>query len=92
MAYNLFVAYDLLRPGQNYDAVRDAIKALGQWHQFQLSLFYLHTDLPPAAVYQAVWSVMDPDDRLIVIDAQSGIVSNAPAPLIEAINAIWHRP
>ena len=39
MAYNLFIAYDLMQPGQNYEAVRDRIKSLGQWHQFQLSLF-----------------------------------------------------
>ena len=33
MVYNLFIAYDLMRPGQNYEAVRDRIKSLGQWHQ-----------------------------------------------------------
>ena len=43
MACNLFIAYDLLQPGQNYEAVRDRIKSLGQWPQFQLSLFYVHT-------------------------------------------------
>ena len=43
MAYNLFVAYDLVPPGQNYDAVRDAVRDLGQWHQFQFSLFYVNT-------------------------------------------------
>ena len=43
MSYNFFIAYDLLQPGQNYEAVRDRIKSLGQWHQFQLSLFYVQT-------------------------------------------------
>ncbi len=48
MASNLFIAYDLMKPGQNYDAVRDAIRNLGPWYQFQYSLFYVHTALPLA--------------------------------------------
>src|SRR3546814_7686755 len=27
VAYNLFIAYDLIAPGQNYDTVRDRIKS-----------------------------------------------------------------
>lgn len=36
MPYNLFIAYDLIPPGQNYEAVRQRIRELGQWHQFQV--------------------------------------------------------
>lgn len=43
MSYNLFIAYDLNAPGQNYDAVRDAIRDLGQHWQAQFSLFYVNT-------------------------------------------------
>lgn len=95
MAYNLFIAYDLMQPGQNYDAVRDRIKQLGQWHQFQLSLFYVHTDQPPGTAFAHVWSAMDANDRLAVINAGElvgAIVSNWDHPPIDAINAIWLAP
>lgn len=89
MAHNLFVAYDLMSPGQNYDAVRDRIKSLGQWHQFQYSLFYLHTSYTPAQVYNLVGDVMDSNDRLVVIDACGGVASTWDKPPIPEINAVW---
>ena len=89
MATNLFIAYDLMSPGQNYDQVRDAIKALGKWHQFQYSLFYVSTDLSPGDAYAAVIATMDTNDKLAVIEANSAVVSNYTKPLIDAINAIW---
>jgi hypothetical protein len=95
MAYNLFIAYDLDQPGQNYDGVRDAIKALGKWHQFQYSLFYVHTAHGPEVAYQKVWAAMDTNDRLAVIncaDAIGAIVSNWDHPPLDAINAIWLSP
>lgn len=89
---NLFIAYDLDQPGQNYDAVRDAIKSLGQWHQFQFSLFYVHTPLSAQEAYSRVVRVMDLNDRLAVINAAEylgAVVSTWDRPPIEAINAIW---
>ena len=92
MGYNLFIAYDLMQPGQNYEAVRDQIKNLGQWHQFQLSLFYVHTSQTPQQASAQIFSVMDANDKLAVIDASGGIVSNWDHPPIDAINAIWSNP
>jgi len=87
--FNLFIAYDLMSPGQNYDAVRDAIKDLGQWHQFQYSLFYVSTNTSPEEAFAAVGRHMDTNDRLAVINAESGVVSTWDKPPIDAINAIW---
>ena len=92
MAYNLFIAYDLMTPGQNYEAVRDKIRSLGQWHQFQLSLFYVHTTFTPQQAFAHVVMVMDANDRLAVINAASGIVTSWDRPPIDAINAIWSSP
>lgn len=89
---NLFIAYDLMSPTQNYDAVRDAIKGLGQWHQFQFSLFYVSTFLSPQQAYAAVHAAMDADDRLAVIDASGGVVSTWDRPPIAEINSIWFNP
>jgi hypothetical protein len=47
MAFNLFIAYDLDKPGQNYDGVHARIKSLGRWYHAQQSLFYVHTALTP---------------------------------------------
>lgn len=92
MAHNLFIAYDLNSPGQNYDAVRDAIKALGKWHQFQYSLFYVNTQHTPQLAFALVNAKMDVNDKLAVIDAQSGVVSSWDRPPVDAINAIWFQP
>jgi hypothetical protein len=90
--FNLFIACDLIAPGQNYDGVRDRIKELGQWHQFQLSLFYVSSARSPQQAYAHVAQAMDVGDRLAVIDAKQGVVSNWDHPPIDAINAIWIAP
>lgn len=92
MTYNLFIAYDLNQPGQNYEGVRDAIKGLGRWHQFQLSLFYVNTVHSPQEAYRIIMVAMDGRDKLAVIDAQGGIVSTWDRPPIDAINSIWFAP
>jgi hypothetical protein len=79
----------------NYDAVRDAIRALGQWHQFQFSLFYVHTPLSATDAYNRVIAAMDPNDRLAVIncsDQIGAIVTTWDRPPIDAINSIWLTP
>ncbi len=95
MAYNLFIAYDLNSPGQNYDAVRDRIKDLGPWYQFQYSLFYVNTQYSPAEAYAHVFAALDGNDRLAVINAAfelGAIVTNWDRPPLEAINAVWTKP
>lgn len=89
MAYNLFIAYDLNSPGQNYDVVRDAIKSLGAWWQPQFSLFYVHTAHNPETAFKIVSGVMDGNDKLAVINAEGGIVTTWDAPPISEINAVW---
>ena len=95
MSSNLFVAYDLMSPGQNYDAVRNAIRELGPNWQFQYSLFYVHTDYSPQQAYTHVLASMDRNDRLAVIvcsDVVGAIVTNWDHPPINAINSIWLQP
>lgn len=91
MAKNLFIAYDLMEPGQNYDAVQSAIKQLGKWHQFQYSLFYVHTEFDEHEAARRVLAVMDARDRLLVIDAVGGVSTTWDRPPIAEINAIWFQ-
>lgn len=98
MAYNLFIAYDLIEPGQNYPAVQQKIKELGQWYQFQYSLFYVHSDKSPIQAAAHILPVMDTTgednrgkDRLLVIDANNGWTTTWDKPPIADINALWHQ-
>jgi hypothetical protein len=92
MANNLFIAYDLMSPGQNYDAVRDKIRALGKWYQFQFSLFYVKTETDVKSAHDFIKQAMDPNDKLVVIEASSAWVSTYPMPDIEAVNFEWFAP
>ena len=87
----MFIAYDLMAPGQNYEAVRDAIKSLGASYQFQFSLFYVSTQHSPAGAFAIVYAAMDSGDRLAVIDAQAGVVTTWDRPPIAEINAVWFQ-
>lgn len=89
MAYNLFIAYDLVQPSQNYDAVRQRIRALGESHQYQLSLFYVHTECDPSEAFNRIAPAMDVNDRLLVINAGDGVVTDWGRPPIDAVKAIW---
>ncbi len=89
MAHNLFVAYDLMSPGQNYDAVISSIKELGPHYQFQFSLFYVNTSLSPQKAHAHISNALDVNDRLIVIDAHGAVTSTWDRPPISEINAIW---
>lgn len=68
MANNLFVSYDLHEPGKNYEAVIEAIKALGNWAKAHYSLWYVKSDLTAKQVAEHVRATMDANDKLLVID------------------------
>lgn len=89
MAYNLFVAYDLIPPGQNYDAVQNQIKQLGPWYKLQYSLYYVQSVLDMKAAHDFVRLVMDGSDHLAVIDARDAFVSTLPAGDLAAIRNVF---
>jgi len=76
MTFNYFIAYDLCRPGQNYEDVRERIKSLGPHAWMQQSLFYVQSDMTMQQVHSFIREVMDPNDRLSVIWARDAFVSN----------------
>lgn len=89
MRYNLIVAYDLINPGQNYDLVRARIKQLGLWYQLQYSLFYVSTELTPQQAHAHVSSVIDANDKLLVVNAYGAVVTPLPLGDIDALNNAW---
>jgi hypothetical protein len=86
--HNLVVAYDLIQPGQNYEAIRKRIKELGKYHQFQYSAFYVNTSLTSAEAYDYVAAAMDANDKLLVAEAFN-VVSSSPQSVADAINRVW---
>ena len=59
MAFNYFIAYDLVAPGRNYDAVTERIKSLGLHAHMQFSLFYVQSEFGMADVHARIREVMD---------------------------------
>lgn len=88
---NLLIAYDLNSPGQNYDAVRNAIRSLGAWAQLQYSLFYVQAPLTPQQAYDRVRIFMDADDKLLVAHADQAFVGNYNPVDIVALQAAWRE-
>ena len=89
MKYNLFIAYDLISAGQNYERITDAIKKLGKWHQFQYSLYYVNTEMSAQEAYSFLYDYIDSNDRLCVINAESALVTVWDKPPLDAINTLW---
>src|SRR5271163_1091381 len=72
MANNLFISYDLYKPDRDYADLFKAIKSLGaEWVHLKLTLWFVVTPLSAAAVRARLWTVMQPQDKLIVIDASN---------------------
>ena len=90
MAYNLLITYDLYKQGQDYKAIHEKIKSLGRWYHPQLSVFYVHTALSPVQAHNAVISVMDANDKLIVADLRAIVIAPALKADIDAINGVWN--
>lgn len=72
MANNLFISYDLYAPGQAYNKVIEAIKSHGNWAKVHKSLWYLKSNSTAEKIANDIWSVMDKNDTLIVIDTSNG--------------------
>jgi hypothetical protein len=92
MANNLFISYDLMSPGQKYDAVQNAIKQLGSWAKIHFSLFYVNSSYTAEQAAKHVKAAMDTNDKLIVIDTSSNNAYwyNLPDEVAQAIRANWY--
>lgn len=71
MANNLFLSYDLRDPGQDYENVIKVIKAQGSWAKIHQSYWYINSNFTAEQVATKVWSVMDDNDSLMVVDCSN---------------------
>ena len=88
---NLFIAYDLDAPGQNYQRVEAAITALGHAVKVQLSLYYVKTSMSAKDAEARIWVAMDGNDRLLVIEGADAWWHNALPGAQEFIQDRWNR-
>ena len=86
---NLFISYDLMNPGQNYEAVQEAIKSLGRWYKFQYSLYYINTSHTAQECDVIIGRALDANDRLLIADSRYAVVRGISQAAIDAINAVW---
>lgn len=87
--HNLFIAYDLVSPGQNYEAVQNRIKQLGQWYKLQYSLYYVQSSLALEQANIFVRGVMDENDKLAVIEAYNAWVNQVPLGDLTQLQAVF---
>jgi hypothetical protein len=66
---NLLISYDLMSPGQNYEAVAEAIKKLGSWAKVHYSFWYVKSAYSPSEAAKIVRAAQDQNDSLIIVDA-----------------------
>lgn len=61
------INYDLKRPGQNYEALYEAIKSCGTWWHFLGSTWLVDTSLTSKGVWDRIAPHVDKNDLFLVI-------------------------
>jgi hypothetical protein len=84
MANNLFISYDLMNPGQNYEKVAAAIRSLGTASKLLFSLWYVKSTYTAEQARDAVAAAVDRNDKVLVID-----VTNSRATSRNVDAAAW---
>ncbi len=92
MANNLFISYDLYKPGQQYDQVIAEIKTLGAWAAVHKSLWYVNSTLDAAQAVSRIWAKLDANDKLIVVNATNNTAAwqNLPDEVVNQLRRQWH--
>ena len=90
MANNLFISYESM----DRAAVETAIKAISPvWARLETSLWWISTPFNLPTVRDRVWAVMQPTDKLVVIDTTTipaaGIIWTPEA--AEYLKTNWSR-
>ena len=91
---NLFVSYDLYKPDRDYSDLFAAIKSLGsEWCHIKLTLWFVRSQYSVVAARDHLWQRMQPQDKLIVIDASNdtGAWCGIPTEQSEYLKTHWRE-
>ena len=61
------INYDLKQPGQNYEALHEAIKSCGVWWHYLDSTWLVDTNLTAQSIWQRLEPHVDKNDSVLVI-------------------------
>jgi hypothetical protein len=61
------ISYDLLKQGQDYEGLYEAIKSYGTWARINQSVWAVVTDKKAAEVREHLKTKLDSNDRLFVV-------------------------
>lgn len=66
------ITYDLNSPGQKYEKVIEAIKSSSiAWCTYWKSSYLIKSNLTPNQIQEKIKPYLDPNDRLIIIEAMN---------------------
>ncbi len=87
---NFFVAYDLFSPEKNYNALLDEIHTVGRVAELVRSVWYVNTNLDEIALRDRLRTVMQPQDRLLVIAASNANGFGLDRGMWQAVREEWN--
>jgi hypothetical protein len=67
----MLITYDLHSPGQNYEAVHEKIKELGEWWHFLESTWIVVTTKTASAVWDHLAGACDKNDSFLIVNITS---------------------
>lgn len=89
---NFFIAYDLLKPGQQYDRMEEGIKKVCTWYmKLQYSLYYIRSEYTASEIYDTLRSYQDANDKLAVIQASNAVVSSLSDAQRQVFLNLWNH-
>lgn len=80
-----------MKQDQNYEAIEDAIKSLGDWARVTQSFFYVSTSFSLKEAFDRVNKSIDRNDKLMIIDAKSAHWIHLPEEVSTYIKENWNR-
>lgn len=83
------ISYDLITPGKNYDALIDAIQALGLWAHPLKSQWLVVSQATQSGLRDHLKQFIDANDRLLVvtIERQAWAAMNLPPDVVQWLHA-----
>lgn len=85
------INYDLKRPGQNYDALHEAIKGCGAWWHYLGSTWLIDTSLNAKGVWDRLSPHVDNNDNMLIVGITRDYSGWLPQAAWDWINQRAHK-
>lgn len=85
------INYDLKRPGQNYDALHEAIKGCGSWWHYLGSTWLVDTNLNAKGIWDRLSPYVDKNDNMFIVSITRDYNGWLPKAAWDWINQRAHK-